>query len=107
MKVLLILPSGENVRVTREKPRVPKRAMLRFSVLPLTTVAAGTRGELLRTSHCWLDAGIVRGETRVDLSPRQQARTDHWPKPVKKYCCGRERDLQMPAEAGVRGRIKS
>ena len=40
MKVLLILPAGENVRVTREKPRVPKRAMLRFSVLPLTTVAA-------------------------------------------------------------------
>ena len=75
MKVLLILPAGENVRVTRERPRVPKRAMLWFSVLPLTTVAAGTRGELLRTSHCWLDAGIVRGETRVDLSPRQQART--------------------------------
>jgi hypothetical protein len=40
MKVLLILPAGENARVTRDRPRVPKRAMLRFSVLPLTTVAA-------------------------------------------------------------------
>ena len=45
MKVLLILPAGENVRVTPERPRVPKRAMLRFSVLPLTTVAALTPPE--------------------------------------------------------------
>jgi len=45
MKVLLILPAGENVRVTRDRPRVPKRAMLRFSVLPLTTVAALTPPE--------------------------------------------------------------
>jgi radical SAM superfamily enzyme YgiQ (UPF0313 family) len=45
MKVLLILPAGENVRLTRDRPRVPKRAMLRFSVLPLTTVAALTPPE--------------------------------------------------------------
>ena len=42
MKILLVLPAGENVRVTREQPDVPRRAMLRFSVLPLTTVAALT-----------------------------------------------------------------
>ena len=40
MRILLILPAGERVRVTRADPKVPKRAMLRFSVLPLTTVAA-------------------------------------------------------------------
>jgi radical SAM superfamily enzyme YgiQ (UPF0313 family) len=45
MKILLILPAGERVRVTREKPEVPKREMLRFSVLPLTIVAAVTPPE--------------------------------------------------------------
>jgi radical SAM superfamily enzyme YgiQ (UPF0313 family) len=45
MKILLILPAGERVRVTREKPEVPRRAMLRFSVLPLTVVAALTPRE--------------------------------------------------------------
>jgi radical SAM superfamily enzyme YgiQ (UPF0313 family) len=45
MKILLILPAGERVRVTRLNPDVPKRAMLRFSVLPLTTVAALTPRE--------------------------------------------------------------
>src|SRR5512136_1484547 len=42
MKILLVLPAAERVRVTRERPEVPRRAMLRFSVLPLTAVAAAT-----------------------------------------------------------------
>jgi radical SAM superfamily enzyme YgiQ (UPF0313 family) len=42
LKILLVLPAGENVRVTPERPAVPRRAMLRFSVLPLTVVAALT-----------------------------------------------------------------
>src|ERR1039457_1860194 len=42
MKILLVLPAGEQVRVTLQKPEVPRRAMLRFSVLPLTAVAALT-----------------------------------------------------------------
>ncbi len=42
MKILLVLPAAERVRVTKESPRVPRRSMLRFSVLPLTTVAALT-----------------------------------------------------------------
>lgn len=42
MKILLVLPAAEHLRVTRECPEVPRRAMLRFSVLPLTTVAALT-----------------------------------------------------------------
>jgi radical SAM superfamily enzyme YgiQ (UPF0313 family) len=42
MKILLVVPAGEKVRVTRERPKVPRRSMLRFSVLPLTTVAALT-----------------------------------------------------------------
>ena len=42
MKILLVLPAGEQVRVTPQNPEVPRRAMLRFSVLPLTVVAALT-----------------------------------------------------------------
>jgi radical SAM superfamily enzyme YgiQ (UPF0313 family) len=45
MKILLVLPAAESVRVTRERPAVTKRAMLRFSVLPLTVVAALTPPE--------------------------------------------------------------
>ncbi len=45
MKILLVLPAADHVRVTRNHPDVPKRAMLRFSVLPLTTVAALTPPE--------------------------------------------------------------
>ena len=45
MKILLVLPAGERVRVTREHPRVPRREMLRFSVLPLTMIAAVTPPE--------------------------------------------------------------
>jgi len=42
MKILLVLPAAEQVRVTPEHPQVPRRKMLRFSVLPLTIVAALT-----------------------------------------------------------------
>jgi radical SAM superfamily enzyme YgiQ (UPF0313 family) len=42
LNILLIVPAGENVRVTPQQPQVPRRAMLRFSVLPLTIVAALT-----------------------------------------------------------------
>lgn len=45
MRILLVLPAAEHLRVTRERPEVPDRAMLRFSVLPLTTVAALTPPE--------------------------------------------------------------
>jgi radical SAM superfamily enzyme YgiQ (UPF0313 family) len=41
-KILLVVPAGERVRVTRDNPEVPRRVMLRFSVLPLTVVAALT-----------------------------------------------------------------
>jgi len=45
MKILLVLPAAEHVRVTRFHPDVPKRQMLRFSILGLTTVAALTGPE--------------------------------------------------------------
>ncbi len=45
MRILLVLPAAERVRVTRVRPEVPRRKMLRFSVLPLTIVAALTPPE--------------------------------------------------------------
>ncbi|NQT86262.1 B12-binding domain-containing radical SAM protein [bacterium] len=45
MKILLVLPAAEHLRVTSATPSVPRRAMLRFSILPLTTVAALTPPE--------------------------------------------------------------
>ena len=45
MKVLLVLPATAHLRVTASCKKVPKRKMLRFSVLPLTTVAALTPAE--------------------------------------------------------------
>ena len=50
MRILLVLPAGANVRVTPERPEVPKRAMLRFSVLSLTIVAPLTPRRLWRTT---------------------------------------------------------
>ena len=43
VKILLVLPAAEHLRVTDDS--VPKRKMLRFSVLSLTTVAALTPPE--------------------------------------------------------------
>jgi radical SAM superfamily enzyme YgiQ (UPF0313 family) len=45
MKIMLILPAAEHLRVTAENKNVPRRSMLRFSVLSLTTVAALTPEE--------------------------------------------------------------
>jgi hypothetical protein len=42
MKILLVLPAAPHLRVTADHRAVPRRAMLRFSVLPLTAVAALT-----------------------------------------------------------------
>ncbi|MBL7220946.1 MAG: B12-binding domain-containing radical SAM protein [Phycisphaerae bacterium] len=41
-KVLLVLPAAKHVRVTSADRSVPRRKMLRFSILGLTTVAAAT-----------------------------------------------------------------
>lgn len=44
MKIVLILPAAEHLRVTARR-HVPRRRMLRFSVLSLTTIAALTPAE--------------------------------------------------------------
>ncbi len=42
MKIYLVIPAADHLRVTSEKSNVPKRNMLRFSILSLTTIAALT-----------------------------------------------------------------
>lgn len=42
MKILLVLPAVPHLRITKENQNVPKRNMLRFSILPLLTVAGLT-----------------------------------------------------------------
>ncbi len=45
MKILLVMPATQQQRVTKDNPQPLQRSMLRFSVLPLTTVAALTPAE--------------------------------------------------------------
>lgn len=42
MRIQLILPAAEHLRINRETTEIPRREMLRFSLLPLLTVAAST-----------------------------------------------------------------
>jgi radical SAM superfamily enzyme YgiQ (UPF0313 family) len=78
MKILLILPAAEHLRVTVPGGRPPRRAMLRFSILPLTVVAALTPGEH-EVSICdenveaidWgCDADVVGVTFMTALAPR-------------------------------------
>ena len=64
MKILLVLPAVEHLRVTRERPEVPRRAMLRFSILPLTVVAALTPPEH-QTAIC--DENVTPLDFNVDV----------------------------------------
>jgi radical SAM superfamily enzyme YgiQ (UPF0313 family) len=78
MKILLILPAVEHLRVTTPGAAPTKRAMLRFSILPLTVVAALTPGEH-EVSICdenveaidWdCDADVVGVTFMTALAPR-------------------------------------
>ncbi len=66
MRILLALPAAASVRVRRPGDRVLRRGMLRFSVLPLTTVAALTpeRHEVLL---CDENVEALDLEAKVDL----------------------------------------
>ena len=66
MKILLILPAAEHLRVTSDNPDIAKRAMLRFSLLPLTTVAALTPEEH-EVSICDENVEAVDFDDAVDL----------------------------------------
>ncbi len=86
LKILLVLPAGERVRVTRECPEVPRRAMLRFSVLPLTAVAALTPrehevriiDENVEPLNFDADCDVVGITFMTALAPRAYEIADHF-----------------------------
>lgn len=45
MKILLVLPAADHLRIIKNNQKVPRRAMFRFSLLPLTVVAGLTPSE--------------------------------------------------------------
>jgi hypothetical protein len=66
MKILLVLPAAEHLRVTQQRSNVPRRPMLRFSILPLTTVAVLTPPEHV-VSLCDENVEPIDFETDADL----------------------------------------
>lgn len=66
MKILLILPAAEHLRITSEAQKIPRRNMLRFSLLPLTTVAALTPAGH-QVSICDENVEAVNFASDVDL----------------------------------------
>ncbi len=66
MRILLVLPAANHLRVSPADSQVPRRAMLRFSVLPLLTVAALTSKEHT-VSICDENVEAVDFEAAVDL----------------------------------------
>lgn len=108
MKILLVLPAAEHLRVTRASPAVPKRAMLRFSVLSLTTVAALTPPEHEvaicdeNVSALDLDADVdVVGVTfMTGLAPRAYEIADAFRRRGKVTVAGGFHPTFHPEEAG-------
>jgi radical SAM superfamily enzyme YgiQ (UPF0313 family) len=86
MKIMLILPAAEHLRVTSEHDEVPKRKMLRFSVLGLTTVAALTPmghkvtlyDENVEPADIWSDADVVGISFMTGLANRAYELAAHF-----------------------------
>jgi len=77
-KILIILPAGDKYRITSVEQIVPKRNMLRFSILPLLLVAALTPSdyevdicdENVQMLDLNTDAGIIGISFMTALAPR-------------------------------------
>jgi radical SAM superfamily enzyme YgiQ (UPF0313 family) len=88
MKILLILPAAEHLRVCSTEDDVPKRKMFRFSVLSLTTVAALTPDghkiticdENVEPVNLNADADVVGISFMTALSPRAYELADYFRK---------------------------
>lgn len=87
MKILLILPAAEHLRV-KSDGYVPKRKMLRFSVLSLTTIAALTSDEHsvqicdenVEAVDFGADVNIVGISFMTGIAPRAYELADHFRK---------------------------
>jgi radical SAM superfamily enzyme YgiQ (UPF0313 family) len=86
LKILLVLPAGQSVRVVAGRPQVPRRKMLRFSVLPLTVVAALTPpqhevtivDENVQPLDLETDCDLVGISFMTALAPRAYEIADHF-----------------------------
>lgn len=107
LKILLILPAGERVRVTPGNPAVPRRAMLRFSVLPLMAVAALTpRGHEVRIVdenveplELGADCDLVGITFMTALAPRAYEIADHFRRRGIKVVAGGYHSTLCPEDA--------
>ena len=107
MKILLILPATERYRVRPEQSEVPKRTMLRFSVLGLTTVAALTPKEhevLLCDENVepvdfQTDADVVGVTFMTGLAPRAYELAREFKRRGKVTVAGGFHPTLMPKEA--------
>jgi len=106
MKILLITPAVEHLRVTLPD-RVPRRAMLRFSLLPLSTVAAltppGHAVELCDenvTPIPWdTDADLIGISFMTALAPRAYEIAAAFRRRGKRTVAGGYHPTFLPAEA--------
>lgn len=88
MKIVLILPAAEHLRVTSTHNAVPRRKMLRFSVLSLTTVAALTPAEYeveivdenVERLNMDVKADVVGITFMTGLAPRAYELAEHFRK---------------------------
>lgn len=108
MNILLVLPAGERVRVTSRTSRVPRRGMLRFSILPLTTVAALTPSrhhvaicdENVELLDLDADVDLVGVTFMTALAPRAYEIADAFRKRGKIVVAGGYHPTFLPDEAG-------
>lgn len=66
MNILLVLPAAQRYRINNPDQKVPRREMLRFSILPLTSVAALTPHEH-RVTICDENVQAIDFDADVDL----------------------------------------
>ena len=108
MKILLITPAAEHLRVT-QPGCVPRRNMLRFSILPLTTVAALTPpghdvdicDENVEPIPWDTDADLVGVSFMTALAPRAYEIAREFRLRGKKTVAGGYHPTFLPNEAGL------
>ncbi len=109
MKILLILPAAEKYRITESSARVPQRRMLRFSILPLTAVAALTPDEhevqiCDENVECLdmnTDAEVIGISFMTALAPRAYALAGEFRKRGKTVVAGGYHPTLCPEEASM------
>lgn len=107
MKIMLVLPAAAHLRVTADSPCVPRRKMLRFSVLPLTTVAALTPphhevricDENVQTLDLDADIDVVGISFMTALAPRAYEIADEFRRRGKVVIAGGYHPTLCPNEA--------